>query len=281
MTSTSRPRFSVRVGLAEDIDDAPFDGVPGHLQRPLQNWVSDLFSPTRGIGESAAEYVCTALRITVLGRETCSARLRRSEGVELLDVVDELLGNPSWVRSYQLELLGGLLNAAGSAYQLSEEGDALEERIVPAVRDAVRNAVDEAAANSTAGSAAEHLATAWRAVYGRQPDPVRGYSEAIKAVESAAHHVIQSNHARATLGTMLGEIGNARPKFTTVIDTPVGKDAITPIEAMMRALWDGQTSRHGNKSGTVPESLEAARAGVHLAACLVQWFSSGAVARNP
>ncbi|MET7792027.1 hypothetical protein ABZ745_34690 [Streptomyces sp. NPDC013082] len=40
----------------------------------------------------------------------------------------------------------------------------------------------------------------------------------------------------------------------------------------MRALWEGQTSRHGARSGTVPETLEAARASVHLAATLVQWF---------
>jgi len=32
----------------------------------------------------------------------------------------------------------------------------------------------------------------------------------------------------------------------------------------MRALWEGQTSRHGGQRGTVPETLEAARAGYTL-----------------
>ncbi|WP_226652833.1 hypothetical protein [Streptomyces hydrogenans] len=49
---------------------------------------------------------------------------------------------------------------------------------------------------------------------------------------------------------------------------------------MMRALWEGQTSRHGGQTPTPPETLEAARAGVHLAATLVQWFVSGAVVRT-
>ncbi|MEV0037815.1 hypothetical protein [Streptomyces sp. NPDC050804] len=49
----------------------------------------------------------------------------------------------------------------------------------------------------------------------------------------------------------------------------------------MRALWEGQTSSHRALSATVPESLEAARAGVRLAAALVQWFGSGAVVRTP
>ncbi|MGW7436620.1 hypothetical protein [Streptomyces sp. NPDC054849] len=95
-----------------------------------------------------------------------------------------------------------------------------------------------------------------------------------------AHAVIQPNNSKATLGTMLGEIKNARHKLGTAITTPRG-DPIAPVEAMMRALWEGQTSRHGAQSATVPETLEAARAGVHLAAALVRWFVSGAVIRTP
>ncbi|WPW32680.1 hypothetical protein P6B95_38460 [Streptomyces atratus] len=150
------------------------------------------------------------------------------------------------------------------------------------MRDAVSQAVVDADAAPAVGSAAEHLATAWGAAYGLHPDPVRAYSEAIKAVGCAAHSVVQPNHGRATLGTMLGKFkGNARAKFTTALSTQSSNDAIAPVEAMMRALWDGQTSRHGKQTPTVPETLEAARAGLHLAATLVQWFASGAVIRTP
>jgi hypothetical protein len=100
-------------------------------------------------------------------------------------------------------------------------------------------------------------------------------------VECAAHAVIQPNDAKAPLGTMLGEIKNARHKFSTAISTPAGGDPIAPAETMMRTLWEGQTSRHGAQTATVPETLEAARAGIHLAAALVQWFVSGAVDRTP
>ncbi|MET7664736.1 hypothetical protein ABZS99_39015 [Streptomyces sp. NPDC005463] len=80
---------------------------------------------------------------------------------------------------------------------------------------------------------------------------------------------------------MLGELRNARHKFGTALSTPPGEDPIAPDEEAMRSLWRGQTSRHGGQAATVPESLEAARAGVHLAAMLVQWFVSGAVIRKP
>ncbi|MEV7675936.1 hypothetical protein [Streptomyces sp. NPDC088752] len=144
------------------------------------------------------------------------------------------------------------------------------------MRDAARQTTADAAAVPTATSSADHLATEWRAAYGRSPDSVRAYSEPIKAVESAAHAVIQPNNAKATLG----KIRNARHKFDAAIASK-NSDPIAPAEAMMQTLWDGQTSRHGGQTPTVPETLEATRAGVHLAATLVQWFVSGAVIRIP
>ncbi|WP_437033517.1 hypothetical protein [Streptomyces sp. enrichment culture] len=194
-------------------------------------------------------------------------------------MVDEILRSRA-ASSYEAEALGRILDDAGSAYRVNEAADGLEERVTPAVRDAVRQTIADAAAGPAAGSTADHLAAAWQAAYGRGPDPERAYSEAIKAVECAAHAVVQPNNAKATLGTMLGEIKNARHNFSAAIPSPAG-DPIAPAEAMMRALWEGQTSRHGAQTATVPETLEAARSGVHLAAALVQWVVSGAVVRTP
>ncbi|MFF2523539.1 hypothetical protein [Streptomyces liangshanensis] len=84
---------------------------------------------------------------------------------------------------------------------------------------------------------------------------------------------MEPNNSKATLGTMLRVIRDASSKFTTTL----GAGSTAPVEATMRALWEGQTSRHGGQGGTVPETLEAARA----AATLVQWFTTGAVTRVP
>ncbi|MEV0749872.1 hypothetical protein AB0I75_32495 [Streptomyces sp. NPDC050273] len=211
-----------------------------------------------------------------------SAVLSQQKDMDLLDTVDEILAFLIEMKLHsrpEVSALAELLEDSGSAYCVSDAQDGLEVRVSPEVRESVRRAVSEAEAKPTAGSAAEHLATAWQTVYGLHPDPVRAYSEAIKAVECAAHAIVQPTNTKATLGSMLGEIRNARHRFTAAISTPSG-DPIAPAEAMMRALWEGQTSRHGAQSGTVPETLEAARAGVHLAATLVQWFTSGAVVRT-
>ncbi|WP_176710341.1 hypothetical protein [Streptomyces sp. Wb2n-11] len=281
MTTARRRRFSVRLGLSQDTSDALYEDVPDHLRRPLQKWVHEMAGRADGyIGET----VCLRLRIAVPDKTNASRFLSQQEGIGLLDAVDEILAflvemdvhDQSEVRD-----LGILLDDAGSAYRVADDEGGLELRVSPGVSEAMHQTITDAAAATSTGSAADHLAAAWRAAYGLHPDPVRAYSEAIKAVECAAHSVIQPNHARATLGTMLGEIGNARSKFRTAISTPEGGDPVAPVEAMMRTLWDGQTSRHGKQTPTVPETLEASRAGVHLAAALVQWFASGAVVRTP
>ncbi|MFF2223169.1 hypothetical protein ACFVV7_07650 [Streptomyces globisporus] len=280
MTTAPRRRFSVRLGITEDTSDALYEGVPDHLLRPLQRWVFTMAELSHGyIGKT----MCLRLRLTVSDNTNASWRLSQQAGMELFDAVDEIL-------AFLVEMdihdhsevgdLGIMLDDAGSAYRVADDNSGLELRVSTGVSEAVRQTVADAAVTTSAGSAAEHLAVAWRATYGLHPDPVRAYSEAIKAVECAAHSVIQPNHGRATLGTMLGEIGNARSKFTTVISTPPNGDPIAPVEAMMRALWDGQTTRHGKQTPSVPETLEAARAGVHLAATLVQWFTSAAVVRS-
>lgn len=286
MTFTGRQRFSVRTGLVEaSLNDGPYEGVPQHLVSPLQTWVHSVLHVNTGIEEETlAEAVALRLRLTVPPRYRAAQYLCSVNEEVLLDVIDEILAVLSMVNRGDprlIEEVEFILDQGGSAYCVNEQQNGLENRVVPAVRDAMGEAISQAASNGSSGSAAEHLSSAWKAAYGRQPEPVRAYSEAIKAVESAAHSVIQPNHDRATLGTMLGEIGNARTKFSTAITTPPGKDPIAPIEVMMRTLWDGQTSRHGKKTATVPETLDSARAGVHLAATLVQLFSSGAVVRNP
>ncbi|KUN58453.1 hypothetical protein AQJ54_41775 [Streptomyces griseorubiginosus] len=127
------------------------------------------------------------------------------------------------------------------------------------------------------------METAWQCVYGRNPDPSKAYSEAIKAVESASQALIEPNNSRATLGTMLKVIGNSPQRFTTAIPAAAssGKTDIDLVVDMMRRLWQGQTSRHGSQTPTQMETQQQAEMAVHVAAALVQWFAAGLVRRTP
>jgi hypothetical protein len=105
-------------------------------------------------------------------------------------------------------------------------------------------AVASADTAANAGSAAAHLRTSWTCLHALHPDPVKAYSEAIKAVEAAAHALAEPNNRKATLGSMIGALRNSQHRYSLIIGTNRERDIATLI-GMMVLLWDGQTSRHG------------------------------------
>ncbi|MFJ8745810.1 hypothetical protein ACIRL2_41440 [Embleya sp. NPDC127516] len=272
MTSTPWHPLSVRLGHA-DFDDTLYEGVPDHLRDVLERWVHDTVNAAR------AEIIRMRLRIPAHPQMNDLYVLTSLNDFALLDVIDAALSEPHTVDHYARQALDTYLEVAGSAYHINAMRDGLEMRVDPTVTSAVRETVTEAANTTTAGSAAEHLTAAWTAVYGLDPDPSVSYSNSIKAVECAAHAVVQPNHTKATLGTMLGELKSVPHKFAFTVAT--GPDQIAVPRAMMQLLWDGQTSRHGKQTPTRPETLNEARVAVHTAATLVQWFVSGAITRLP
>lgn len=187
-----------------------------------------------------------------------------------LNVVEVLLSEPPF--SHTPITLRQLLADSNSQYEVRSDDEGLQERITPGAKEAVQGSI------ATAGgtSAGDHLTEAWNNAYGLNLDPVKSYSEAIKAVESAAAPLISPSNLKATLGTIRGEI-KANPSKWTFVLPSVSVPSTEVVVGMISMLWEGQTSRHGGVNPTRPESIEEARAAVHLAATLVQWFMSGAI----
>lgn len=171
-----------------------------------------------------------------------------------------------------------LFDDARAAYTIRSDGRALVRRVDPAVGATVEEAL-KAADQPERGSASRHLRQATSLAYALNPDPVKAYSEAIKAVECTLHDTIQPNNRKATLGTMKGELPQLQNKLRSAITGPNGTEGLETALKMMTLLWEGQTSRHGARDQTRDETPEAARMAVHLAATLVQWFASGAIGR--
>jgi hypothetical protein len=184
-------------------------------------------------------------------------------------------GSGMWTLELRGELVR-LLSDALSVLRVRADGRGLERRAGVAAEAAFEEATGSAEAAVDAGSAAAHLREAWRCVYALHPDPVKGYGEAIKAVEAAAHAVLEPNQQRSTLGTMRGHLRANLNQFSLVIGGPDGRGDSGPLLECISLLWDGQTSRHGSSRPTRPETLEEAVMAVHLAVMLVQWFTSGA-----
>ncbi|MEU8672621.1 hypothetical protein AB0C71_37655 [Streptomyces anulatus] len=283
------------------------DGVPDSLELPLREWIHTTADRNTGAAERAAIRIDLVLHTEDSGHEDVGTAERVAywtPAEKLLDVTDALLdlvptggwrNTPPTAGLPALQAvsiaarsipdtqhrapLQRLLNDACSLYTIRNDGRALVRRVDPAVT-AVTAEAAKAADQPKRGSATRHLRQALDAAYALQPDPVKAYSEAIKAVESAAHATLQPNHATATLGTMLGEFRQVRAKLTVPIAGKSGTEGLAAVESMMGLLWAGQTSRHGNLQETRDETVQEAIMAVHLASTLVQLFASGAVRRS-
>ncbi|MER6251952.1 hypothetical protein ABT224_11360 [Streptomyces sp. NPDC001584] len=280
------------------------DQVSDALEGPLRDWLA------RALDELGSNVTRVAVRLDFRLHRAVDDNDEDNEVFQLaygpsrerlwdvVDVVLDLLPSGGWERTPltpDMNRLAAALTVAGSlpdvrfraplrkllddaraAYVIRSDGRALVRRVNPAVGAAVEEALN-AADQPERGSASRHLRQAMDLAYALHPDPVKAYSEAIKAVECALHDTIQPNNRKATLGTMKGELPQLQNKLRSAITGPNGSEGLETALKMMTLLWEGQTSRHGARDQTRDETAEAARMAVHLAAALVQWFASGAI----
>jgi hypothetical protein len=239
------------------------------LERKLREWIEEALS---GQLEDVIHRI--AVRLDMEGALDDETYLWESVSWgELYEVIDAALGL-LWT---DRDALQQLLDDGRSTYTIAPDGNGLVTRTDPIATAALNESTNAAESRNDAGSAADHLAAAWNAAYALHPEATRAYSESIKAVEAAAHSVIQPGNSKATLGTMLKEMRDDPGDYCAMIPAP--GVAVDPVIGMMSVLWRGQTSRHGGQTPTRSETPEEARAAVQLAVTLVHWFSTGIVKR--
>jgi len=273
--------------------DALHQGVPAWMERPLLLWAREVTNATyrnqlfetrqQPNVELLQEYE-TARRARVSHiipfRDEGIAALYVALGKEgFLDFVDFLvykLGASGQSGAAKLAALELVLSDAGSEWKVGRRRDfaSLERRVPGGVSDAIEAIIE------APGHAGTLLAEAWNAAFGRAPDYEKAYSKAVKAVEAAAIPVVSPAHVAATLGTVIAQMrdqGNWKLQMSREHAT-YSTDQV--VLGVMQALWTGQNDRHAGQPGYTPSTQADAEAGVILAVPLVQWFSSGAIARR-
>ncbi len=250
----------------------PFGDVPPHLRQPLWDWIANGLVAYYGDSGRIQE-IAIDLRMHMPSGSTAQqlgvfAKQCNEKPEFMLDLAEAMLERYQWDQG-RAQALQVLLGEANSAYAVKTAWDGLEDRVGHGVKELVREAVDTAG-----GSAGDHLANAWNEAYGRKADPVKAYSESIKAAEAALATRVSPQNGKQTLGTMIRDISAKPSKWRFAIAD--GADGVDTVLHMMRTLWTGQTSRHGGVTPTRAETLDEARAAVHLAAPLVQYGTSGA-----
>jgi hypothetical protein len=275
---TADPRF-----------DAPAEGLPAWLLRPVTEWVRDSFlTQIQGhrprVNGRALESLQLDLRLEPpLGGKEVRDRLanlleRIGRDQEFgLDALDWMLHNAGFfafqkraTRSWA-ERLGQVLEEGGSAWEVShgEAGFALTRRSVGPVAEVLEQAAP------AASRAHAHLSLAWSRLMGRSPDPSAAYRESVRAVEAIAKPVILPDNDRATLGQMIAALREKPQKWTVVLGS------VEELRTEMEAVWRGQLDRHGTDDPTAPLHVSHAEADVAFAICLslVRRFAGGHVER--
>ncbi|MGW4905042.1 hypothetical protein [Streptomyces sp. NPDC004270] len=282
--------------------------VPPALAAALRPWIDGAARETSRLADRVL-LRCDLFRDTEYGPDA------EADGAEflawhtpderLLDVVDAVLDLlpgagafvqiPAGQRPGMLEAVAGglanmnflkhrqplqrLLDDGRSAFTLSANGRALVHRVDPTITTLLGTAA-RAADQPDRGSASDHLRRAYTAAYALRPEPGRAYSEAIKAVECAAHATVEPGNTKATLGTMLRELRQHPGQWDVALPGRTGAEGEATVTAMVSLLWTGQTSRHGGQQPTREETPAEARMAVDLAVSLVRWFADGAVSRR-
>lgn len=148
------------------------------------------------------------------------------------------------------------------------------------LRRRVPEGVEELAEASTQSAptlAGQHLRKGWTEAYSLTPNTSLVMTEAIKAVEAAAHPVVSPNAKKVRLGMMTQTIKDQSGWTLAFPNRDDGHpDHKAVLVGMLETLIIAQADRHG---GAAPSVLEA-QGHVQLASTLVQWFTAGVVVRE-
>jgi hypothetical protein len=262
------------------------EGVPEWLYPQLQRWLYQVLENDDGGvkvrrpgGGSAPNTEAIMLRLRI-GGSPWSLKANDPLFLDALDAAVRWVDHDQWpgkMTKADPATLESMLAAANSVWRVNADWEGLERRVDTTVTTAVTSTIRGAGTE-----AAQHLAAAWTAAYGLHPDPDKAYAEAVKAAEAVACPLVLSTSPTATLGTVRNHLRDAAAKWELVLP---GKDGapgdVTPLVAMLTALWEGQRSRHAGTPSSRRQDRAEAEAAVHLAATLVQWLASGVLRRKP
>jgi hypothetical protein len=284
LPNTTSPWLPLSKRHADLSPDDLVDGMPDWLYSQVAVWLYRVLQctdgpvmtlrPGHGLSTDTTQIM---LRI----RTTTQPWLLPPGDPTFLDAVDAAI---RWVDWGEWRRTGGeygdpstleaVLAAANSAWRATGQG--LEQRQDPTLTAAVVDAADSAGVE-----ASDHLATAWSAAYGRNPDPDKAYDEAVLAVEALACPLVCPNNPRRTLGRVIQDLRSQRGQWELAIGDSSGQPASPDrLTEMMALLWEGQ-SRHAGSPNSRRQSAVEGEAAVHLAATVVKWLSVGVLRKKP
>lgn len=268
----------VPLGADSNDFDTLHEGVPIWLRGSLGRWLLGQLASSNPYGDIRVNV--KVLEAFDLETRNVTPRLGRLDGdnifvyIQTLEeheyfvLIDFLLSEMSSGYQPDANNLREILESGGSIWTVGERNGTrgLERRVSKPVSALAETLI------SKDDAAAQYLNIAWKNCYGIDPDPDISYSNSVKAVESKLLHRISPNDSVATLGKALG-ILRTREKWRLSIE-PQDKrsDEDDLFYQMIRALWEGQTNRHGDNV-VRSQTQQEAEIAVTLAMSIIHLFN--------
>lgn len=249
-----QPR-SVRLGLRTQ--DGPFPGLPPHIRDYVVTWVDDNLRDYKARPDEMA----LSLRISI-GDKSAVTRMTeivkqyewyKKESLDVVEATMHFIHRPEEAAAN----LRWILAKGGSVYTVSPDF-----YLVDVVSEALTSSLESAVSRDD--EAADHISTAWREAYGRDPDPSDAWDHAIKAVESILVPALFPGDKTKTLGSVRGQL---KSQQQGLYEFALPDRDVSALVGILGCIW-GNPDRH-SPTDRKP-SLEEARVVVSLAASIVQ-----------
>lgn len=279
------------MGMSPEEHAELFDGVQPWMREDLKGWLARAISKNTTTGPAVDHDLLREFDRRARSTDPIADYMRRGGGATFeyhlythSDLYIRFLDFLVWKSSEEpqseqsaslLVLLNAVLEAGGSRWKVGDR------RGIPGLELRVPEGVQQSAdtAMATPGHAGELLSTAWHAAFGVSPNPVIAYTNAVLAVEAAAIPVVISTDPSATLGKVFAVIRDQKDWALDIKKQHKDYPTTAVLLGMVQMLWAGQ-GRHAGQPDWAPNTQAEAEAAVMLAVPLVQWFSSGAIARR-
>lgn len=176
----------------------------------------------------------------------------------LLHVADYLLAS-ELASDYDARQLELLLRGSNSAWRMNVDWNGLS-LLVP-----VEELAELDLASAGGDSSAKYIADAWDAAWRTEdPNAVKAYDSAVKAIESILVPIVIPKHPTPTLGRVIKALQAKPEKWDTRFR---GSPTVEALAAMLEEVWKTQV-RHG-KSEYLENTLEEAQDAVTIAVAVV------------
>lgn len=284
MDGNRRPPLSVRRGQQPEFTQVT--GVPKFLWTYLRTWI---FQVIKNRSDGAKIMYDIGLRFRVefernfssmspaqflvqfLDNSYCQDATRWNTEILILDLID-------WLLDYGCdgkEMLDEILCHAGHELRVSPEGDRLVERIDPVNWNSYEEVV------RPKDSASRLMQDAWALAFGRDPNLLEAWNNAIKSIETLLKPVVLPDDEKATIGKMTKALRDKPEKWACFLpDREYSFEGKKMVKVGVEVFIDAlsligyQPNRHGG--GIVEEVDETAARGVlFLAVTVLGWLREG------